>query len=101
MAGLSLNSYPVNDIEACQSPDPRNRAAPHSKKARWAFPEQYPCFGINRAAQNGSRTALKMLTFAAMRCIGPFGGAVGFPLSRACVSAHGKIRPTHHDQEVR
>ena len=32
------------------------------------FPEQCLCFGINRAAQNGSRTALKMLTFAAMRC---------------------------------
>ena len=33
------------------------------------FPEQCLCFGINRAAQNGSRTALKMLTFAAMRCL--------------------------------
>jgi hypothetical protein len=32
------------------------------------FPEQCLCLGINRAAQNGSRTALKMLTFAAMRC---------------------------------
>jgi len=37
--------------------------------ASWQFPEQYLCFGINRAAQNGSRTALKMLTFAAMRCL--------------------------------
>jgi hypothetical protein len=32
------------------------------------FREQCRCVGINRAAQNGSRTALKMLTFAAMRC---------------------------------
>jgi hypothetical protein len=35
--------------------------------ASWRFAEPPPCFAINRAAQNGSRTALKMLTFAAMR----------------------------------
>jgi hypothetical protein len=33
------------------------------------FPERCLCFRINRAAQNGSRTTLKMLTFAAMHCL--------------------------------
>jgi hypothetical protein len=65
----SLISYPVNVIEACQSAMQRKAAAPHSKWRAWQFPEQSLCFGINRAAQNGSRSPLKMLTFAAMRCI--------------------------------
>jgi hypothetical protein len=36
------------------------------------------CFGINRAAQNGSETSLKMLTL--LRCVArqPLGDAVGF-----------------------
>jgi hypothetical protein len=45
------------------------------------FPEQCLCFGINRAAQNGSRNQLKMLTL--LRCVArlPVGDAVGFPSS--------------------
>jgi hypothetical protein len=43
-------------------------------------PYALECSGINRAAQNGSRSPLKMLTFAAMRRIWPCGNAVGFPL---------------------
>src|SRR6266404_1919952 len=41
-------------------------------------PKQWPCFRINRCAQNCSLTALKMLTL--LRCVAclPFGGAVGF-----------------------
>jgi len=42
---------------------------------------QRMCFAINRIAQNGSRTALKMLTFAAMRCLEPRGDAGGFLVS--------------------
>jgi hypothetical protein len=81
----SLNSYPVNVIEACQSAMQRKAPAPHAKCPAWQFPEQSLCFGINRAAQNGSRSPLKMLTFAAMRCIWPCGDAVGFPLSAGLV----------------
>jgi hypothetical protein len=33
------------------------------------FQMHWRCLGINRAAQNGGGTALKMLTFAAMRCV--------------------------------
>src|ERR1700712_5815710 len=81
MAGLSLTVYPVNLGIRCQLARGQNRAAPHSKWRSWQFPEQCPCLGINRAAQNGSRTALKMLTL--LRCVArlPVGYAVGFPLS--------------------
>src|SRR5258706_6497688 len=63
-------------------------------------PKRWACFRINRCAQNCSRTALKMLTL--LRCVArlPFGGAVGFLVLGVHVSAHGAIRPTHHDQEL-
>jgi hypothetical protein len=77
--------YPVKLGIKCQSARGQNPAATHSKWRLWQFPEQCPCLGINRAAQNGSRTALKMLTL--LRCVArpPAGDAVGFPALRVDV----------------
>ena len=41
--------------------------AAHSKCCSWQFPEQCLCFGINRVAQNGSRSQSKMLIL--LRCV--------------------------------
>ena len=61
---------------------------------------QRPCLGINRAAQNGSRSRIENAYFAAMRCSSAHSRCRRVPVS-VHVRAHGKIRPTHHDQEIR
>jgi len=54
----SLSLHPVNVVEACQPAGGRNLAAAHSKWRSWRILKHPLCFGINRAAQNGSRSAL-------------------------------------------
>jgi hypothetical protein len=74
----SLSPHPVKVVEACQSGrEPKLRSSAF-KLTYWHIPEQCLRFAINRAAQNGSRTSLKMLTL--LRCVAslPFGDAVGF-----------------------
>jgi len=64
MAGLSLplilltEPGHVNRPEAEITPRRIQNDATHSKWLTWQFPEQCLCFGINRGAQNGSRTQL-------------------------------------------
>jgi hypothetical protein len=63
-AGLPLENAPFLLMARGLTAKPAPTFADHVLQ----FPEQSLRLGINRAAQNGSRTALKMLTFAAMRC---------------------------------
>src|SRR5204862_8212879 len=68
--------YPVNDIGTCQRQ--RQKSLRSAFKVTHLAVSQAPLAGaINRAAQDGSRTPLTMLTL--LRCVArqPFGPAVG------------------------
>ena len=73
-AGLPLENAPIIMMARGLTAKPVPTFADHALH----IPEQCLCFGINRGAQNCSRTSLKMLTL--LRCVArlPFGDAVGF-----------------------